>query len=43
MHNVNNLAIFLVFSCNLLWYMETNEPNKVEDGDQGQINNLTQV
>ncbi len=43
MFNVYNLAMFLVFNCNLLWYMETNEPNKVEDGDQGQIHYLTQV
>ncbi len=43
MHNVCNLGMFLVLNCNLLWYMETNEPNKVEDGDQGQINYLAQV
>jgi len=43
MFNVYNLAMFLVFNCNLLWYMETNESNKVEDGDQGQIHYLTQV
>ncbi len=43
MHNVYNLAMFLVLNCNLLWYMEANEPNKVEDGDQSQINYLTQV
>ncbi len=43
MHNVYNLAMFLVLNSNLLWYMKTNEPNKVEDGDQGQIYYLTQV